>query len=123
MPAAWPVTVPQRFAADAEFGGPEDTSILTPFDKGPPASRRNTLASPERVSLTLAAITREEFAAFDAWFKTTLSGGSETFEMHDPTNGTIRVWRFAESRPPYSRQYAGGDRWHVSFSLWLYPAV
>lgn len=123
MPAAWPVTVPQRFAADAEFGGPEDTFLVTEFDKGRPARRRNTLASPERVSLTLAALTGAEVAAFRQWFDLTLSGGAEPFEMPDPATGGLRTFAFAESRPPFSQRFAGGDRWHLSFSLHRYPSV
>ena len=124
MPAAWPVTVPQRFdpAAYRETG-PRGAFIETPFDKGRPARRRGTLADVRVVELQLNAITVAEKAAFDLWFAKTLSGGAESFEMTHPVTGDLRTWSFANPDAPYSiRAMRPGDpRLIVTMTIGLHP--
>ena len=120
MPTAWPGTVPRRFRLGANYTGPENSVIETQFDKGRPQRRRNTLAAPSMVSLELVEITYEELAAFEAWFETTLSGGSLTFEMGHPITRVSREWAFP-SGTPYTYTQINHERVNVSLNLMLYP--
>ena len=118
MATAWPGTVPQRFALDGQFSGPENSFLVTNFDKGRPQRRRNTLGAPSSVSMELVAITRTELAAFETWYADTLSGGALTFEMTHPIRGDLREWAFAA---PYRITAVSADRFNVALSLTAYP--
>ena len=122
MPAAWPAAVPKRFASDMRFNAPQDTFIETPFDKGRPARRRNTLASPSAVSLRIPYMRKEHLALFEEWFATTLGGGALPFEMEHPLTGAIREWAFAAGNP-YEWGRVNNHTVSLSLSLVLYPAI
>lgn len=122
MPATWPAGVRRSFASDMRFGAPQDTFLVTPFDKGTPARRRNTLASPRSVSLRIPYLPRAELAVFEDWFEDVLGGGALAFEMPHPLTGAVRTWAF-EPGAPYETLRVNNRTVSLSLSLSLYPAI
>ena len=110
MPAAWPVTVPLRFAPGSRESGPMGSFIETPFDRGRPARRRDSLAGPRRMPVRLARVSETEIAIVEAWFEGVLSGGAESFEMPHPRTGAIRSFAFADPERPFEIEHIIG-RW------------
>ena len=122
MPATWPPELPVDFAADQRLSGPRDAFLETPFDKGRPARRRNTLASPQTLSARMPYLTLAQFAVFEGWFAGTLGGGALPFELKHPITGAIRTWAFASAASPYEVARVNNRTVSVSFVLDLYPA-
>lgn len=123
MPASWPVAVPLRFAPGSRETGPVGAFIETPFDKGRPARRRNSLATPRRMQVRLARVSEEEIAILDDWFEITLGGGAERFEMPHPRTGAVRTFGFMDADQPFQIDHIAGRWSSMTMDLWLYPAV
>ena len=121
MPASWPAGVRQRFSPDIQIDGPRDTVLETEFDKGRPARRRNTLASPQSAPLRIPALPSDEVAAFETWFTGVLGGGAEPFEMPHPFTGAVRTWAFT-GRPMYRVRFVAPSWFSLDLSLDLYPS-
>ena len=123
MPAAWPLSVPRVLPIGYSETGPQNAFLVTPFDKGRPARRRNTLAAPRMANVRLVRITHAQLAVFEAWFETTLSGAALSFEMTHPITGAVREWAFASSEEPYRVTRLSHEFVTVAFDLALYPAI
>ncbi len=92
--ASWP-TFPTDPLVSSYDRSPPDVVIRSQMDVGPDKLRRRTTANPVNYDMTFLA-TSAEVANMDAFYSSTLQGGSLTFDFTDPDTGTLysNKWRF-----------------------------
>ena len=118
--AAWPASVPFRYAPPFTIRGAEGAFLETRFDKGPAQRRRVTSANTGLVDVVLPALTPEEYGALDQWHDSVLGAGTFAFEMTNPLTGLLRVWSFAS---PISVSDVGPKWRRVEFALNLHTGL
>lgn len=117
-PALWPSTLPLR--ANPGMRG-QTTSGRFSFqpDEGYPIDRPRTSSSVQIFDMTLPPLTVTQFDAFDTFYRTTLSRGTDYFGWIHPRSLKIRRVKIV-SEP--TERHVGRDYWQPSFQL-LVPDV
>lgn len=97
--------------------------LVTPFEDGPPASRRRFLGAPGTMSGTVR-LTGADFLTFHTWGEGTLTDWTQPFSWRDPLDASLRTFQFAGE--PDCRLETVGDSadslrtvWTCSISLWV----
>jgi len=120
--ATWPGSLPDFEVGLKDVG--QDGTVRTPMDAGPVKTRRRFTATSRYLTGTIYLTDQTQRAALDAFFETTLGGGSLPFTKADPRDGTQQSLRFM--RPPeYEHRFGDGgsgtDQYRVSLSLEILP--
>lgn len=116
MPA-WPGNLqPYPLVADYEESAP-DTMLRTEMDAGPAKLRQRFTAAARPISGSVVMKTKSELNDLDAFFVTTLKGGTLAFDWQD-RNGVTRSYRFT-APPRYT--FLEPDRIKVSMKLEIMP--
>ena len=121
MPA-WPATLPQQISEEGYDEQLPRVSIRTPMDAGPAKARRVASSNSRFISANLK-MTFAQAEIFDAFFLTTLKGGSLAFTWTHPRTGNAidcRIVSDRESGPSYS-QPVSDESIIVSFTLEILP--
>ena len=117
MPTVWPVTLPQYLSTDGYSESPPELSVRTQMDAGPAKVRRRFTAGVRPVSGSVL-LTEAQIEILDAFYVTTLEGGSLTFDWLHPRTAASATFRFT-AVPKYSTQ--GGDLWRADLALEIMP--
>ncbi len=100
--AVWPLTLPQ---SPSGFGyqerAPHHGMTATP-DVGP-VKRRPRFTAGIRTMTCSIQLTAAEVAVLDAFYQTTLEGGTQSFDWVHPRTGAAVVFRYLEP-PDYQAQ-------------------
>lgn len=118
----WPGSLPafERGLKDVA----QDGVIRTPMDAGPVKRRRRFTAMSRYLRGTIYLTSAAQRNALDTFFDDTLQGGSLSFEMTDPKDGTQQIFAFI-SPPEYDHQYGednnGTEQYRVSLALERLP--
>jgi len=115
--AVWPVSLPSTMevGANEEF---VQGFIRSPVDKGPSKSRRRFTNSPRVLNGTMLFDATQR-AAFDTFYKTTISEGADEFDFTDPVDLSTVTARFVEA-PKFSMlagSASGVALYRVSLSI------
>lgn len=97
--AVWSTSLPQLQLMDGLSYAPSDQAIRTTMDTGPTKARRRFSVSVAEVQVPII-LTGTQLAAFDTYYQTTLSGGTDTFTWTDPSTGSTATYRFLD-RPAF----------------------
>lgn len=117
MPAAWPATLPQDVLIEGYAEAFPETRLRTPMDAGPAKMRRRFTAAvrPLKVSVPL---TRDQVAALDTFFTTTLEGGALAFTWTHPRTLAAVTLRFVSAPQPVPDS---GAWWRCALDLEVMP--
>lgn len=117
--AAWPGTIPTRHLLDGLVYAPSDQSIRTKPDTGPTKIRRRYTTGVAEYQVPVL-FEHAELLAFETFYVTTLSGGTDSFTMTDPALGGTATFVFLE-RPNFTplrpRSAPGGALWRAVLRL------
>ncbi len=116
MPDVWPATLPQDFLVGSFSESEPETSIQTEMDTGPRKSRQRFTAAEQPISGSMN-LTAAQKATLRTFYRTTLGGGSLSFEWQRPGEN-LENFRFAEP-PQYSA--LGADNYQVNLQLLILP--
>lgn len=98
--AVWPTSLPTRPDQSSYQETVPNTVIRTAMDAGPPKMRQRYTAGIRPFSMSFL-LTATQVATLDAFFVTTLSGGSLSFTWVHPRTNNAATFRFVEP-PQYS---------------------
>lgn len=112
----WPVTLPQNVDTDGYQEIIQDNRIRSDMDMGPPKMRPRFSAIVEQFTIVFV-FNRTEMSAFEAFYKTTTSFGTEAFQWTHPRTGATVMMRFVA---PYRVQSVDHNV-EVSFTLEVLP--
>lgn len=114
--STWPASLPQAPKLDNYKEVPADTVLRTQMDVGPEKTRRRTIAGEDEIRVVYEMDTTQ-LAAFETFRETTISGGSEVFELpHPRTGATINVRMENVEYSPMGPLY-----WNVAFTIKVQP--
>jgi hypothetical protein len=115
--AVWPASLPQAPNADGYAEHAPKTIIRTEMEAGPPKMRRRFTAGIRPFEMKIA-MTKSETQVLDAFFVTTLVGGSLAFDWIHPRTGAAASFRFVKP-PTYSAK--SDNAWDVALSVEVLP--
>ena len=69
-----------------------------------PVKTRPIQSIPMKQMVMTISITRENFAAFDTWFRVTLNWGSNFFFFNDPITGVSTRYRFFDTELEWQKR-------------------
>jgi hypothetical protein len=95
--AVWPGTLPQSLNLEGFESQLASNVVRTPMDVGPAKQRLRSTAAPQPLRGKII-FNIEEFALFEEFFISTLSGGALEFEWVHPITRQFCIMRFTE--PP-----------------------
>jgi hypothetical protein len=98
--AAWPGTIPTRHLLDGLVYAPSDQAIRTKPDTGPTYVRRRYSTGVAEYQIPVL-FSGTELTAFETFYVTTLSGGTDSFTMTDAALGGTATFVFLE-RPAFT---------------------
>jgi hypothetical protein len=111
MAQAWPAQL-QQCLSEQNFGIQKGSTVLrSDMDIGPQKVRRRFTKGVDTLTGSIY-LTAEEYEIFEAFYETTLAGGTLPFEFNHPITGVLTVFRF-NSEPTYAS--LGGGSFTVSF--------
>ena len=99
----WPNTLPTYPLIENFQEGVANTSIRTEMDQGPAKVRQRTTAAVSNLSLSYL-LNKSQITDLETFYKTTLKGGTLSFDFVHPRAGTTVSCRFIS--PP---QYGAGN--------------
>lgn len=117
--ATWPSQLQQRLNAQDFQIQSENTVISTDMDYGPAKKRKRYTDSVDKVTCSIN-LKFEDFDILNIFFKTTLAGGSLSFDFIHPITGDIVKARFVEP-PVYAPLGNGGSVLRVSMKWEFLP--
>lgn len=115
MAAVWPGTLPQYVLEAGYQETLEDQTVESQMDTGPAKVRRRFTNSVRRFQVTIQC-DEVQAADFEAFYLTTLAGGSLPFEWVHPRTRAIRTFRFKKP-PPQVTVVGGGTAIRYTFAL------
>jgi hypothetical protein len=120
MSAGWPPSLPQRFLLGTTDER-QPAVVRFQADAGPAKTRRLFANATRQVAWRLPPLTQAQRDTLDEFFITTLREGSLEFDHVDPSDGSVRQYRFL-SPPRYSSEVnASGRLWLVSAQFEILP--
>jgi|DEB0MinimDraft_6_1074348.scaffolds.fasta_scaffold02869_2 hypothetical protein len=111
MAESFPASLQQKFnqaGFQLTFG---DSAIETPNEVGPPKKRQRYTKEFDDLRGTIE-LERTDYADFETFFKTTLAGGTLTFNYDHPISGVTGEYQF-KGRPSITT--LGGTYFRISF--------
>ncbi|MEM1149332.1 MAG: hypothetical protein AAGI03_02080 [Pseudomonadota bacterium] len=90
----WPADLPFFDVGQLTLESPQNLSIKSDMDVGPPKVRRRSTAGVEPFSGAMRLITRAQFLVFRSFYNVDLQGGVLSFTHADPFDGVIKNFRF-----------------------------
>ena len=114
--AVWPVSLPALSVVNDYTEEIAERALRTEMDQGPAKVRRLTNAMPDKLKFT-QLLTKDQVATLDAFYKTTLVGGSTSFTDTHPRTGASVSLRF--TKPP-TYQFMGAI-WKAAVELEVLP--
>lgn len=105
MAIIWPTTLPQFVLEGGYQEALEDQTAETQMDAGPAKIRRRFTTSTRRFQVVVQ-MTPEQGVIFEAFYLTTLAGGTTPFDWVHPRTRAAKTFRFR--RPPPTIQVSGG---------------
>lgn len=116
--AAWPATLPNLTLPSAYQEAPQDQTVSSEMDAGPPFVRRRFSAATRRIQRTLL-MTDAQLATFEAFWDTDIAAGALPIQLDHPRTGDAVD---ALVRPATYQIAKQGDLyWAVSFTLEVLP--
>lgn len=119
--AIWPSPLPTIVGMNYTETAPADTFLVTRFEKGPSARRRNSSAGLRRATVEIPNLTTVQFQFFEQWFESVPGSGTLPFEMPRPGTGLLRTWAFSDPQAAYQASYVTWNRVRLTMALDLYP--
>jgi len=113
----WPTTLPTYPLLDNYVETVPETVIRTEMDQGPAKIRRKTTAGVRKLNVSYF-LNKEQVAALDEFYLTTLKGGALEFDFVHPRNSSDIVCRF--TAPPEYKA-ANGNYFEVNLELEILP--
>ncbi|MBK8909231.1 MAG: hypothetical protein IPM60_15525 [Rhodospirillales bacterium] len=114
----WPYSLPQRPLAQGFNEQARETAIRTQMEAGPPKVRRRFTAGIRTMGMQLR-LTADQVATLDAFYDTTVAGGTLPFDWVHPRTGVAATYRFVE--PPFYQPVARGRVWTGTLKLEVMP--
>lgn len=116
--AVWPASLPQNPLLAGFTESPPNLTIRTPMEAGPPKLRRRATAGVRPLPLQVA-LTKAQVATLDAFYLTTLAGGSLPFDWTHPR--TAAAATFAFTAPPSYTPLGSDLNYSVQLPLEVRP--
>ena len=91
---AWPASLPQSPLFDGLSYSPQDQSVSTTMQVGPPKRRRRYSSEVGNIAPLRFIITGVQLATFRTFWGTTMAGGSLTFTHTDPNDDSTATYQF-----------------------------
>ena len=91
---AWPASLPQSPLAGDLAYSPQDQSISTTMQVGPPKRRRRYSSEVGILPPLRFIVTGVQLATFRTFWGTTMAGGSGTFTFVDPNDDSTATYQF-----------------------------
>jgi hypothetical protein len=118
MPAnPWPPNISEAFTSDAFTETPQEVTIRTDMDTGPPKVRRRFINPVRTYECNIVLRDAAEYQSLRDFYYITCQGGTDTISMAHPITGAMLLFRFA-SAPVFT---ALGIAWRAAFRLELLP--
>jgi hypothetical protein len=118
MPAnPWPPGISEAFTSDAFQETPQEITIRTDMDTGPPKVRRRFTNPVLTYDCNIVLRDAAEYVELRDFYYIICKGGTDTIEMAHPITGDVMLFRFA-SPPQFS---ALGIAWRAAFKLEALP--
>ncbi|HMF29065.1 MAG TPA: hypothetical protein VKE42_09865 [Candidatus Cybelea sp.] len=118
MPAnPWPPGISEAFTSDAFSETPQEVTIRTEMDTGPPKVRRRFFNPVKTYECNIVLRNATEYATLRDFYYITCQGGTDTISMPHPITGDTKLFRFA-SPIAFS---ALGIAWRAAFKLECLP--
>lgn len=118
----WPVSLPQKPAANSWSGGPAANQVAFQPDVGDAITRRRGTAVHHVYQGRFTALTLTQLNAFVTFFESDLADGTLTFTWTDPIYGDSSTWRVDLSESPaYTVSEASHDTYDISLGLIRVP--
>jgi hypothetical protein len=119
MTNAWPGTLPQSLLLSGASLGVGDGLVESQPDIGPVMTRRRSSSVMRPLSGSMI-LSNAQMTIFEAFFYTTILGGSLPFTFPDPRTGATLLVKFTkQALPAYTPQ--GGDNYLLSINLLVLP--
>lgn len=118
MPQTWPASLPQSFSPGVQESA-QDGVLRTEMDAGPAFVRRRYSAVATMFQGAMI-LTTAQVATLEAFYRTTLAGGSDTINWDHPRTGGSAELRFV-SPPQYQAADAAKRYWRANLSLEILP--
>lgn len=115
--AVWPPSLPAFNQFDHFIEILADRTLRTTMEEGPDKTRALPNARTDRIQGT-KTFTTAETAILDTFYKTTLVGGSLSFDDTHPRTGNGVTFKFVG---PPSYPWLGGDLWNCNLELEILP--
>lgn len=115
--AVWPTTLPTRPDRSSYQEIVPNTVIRTAMDAGPPKMRQRYTAGIRGFDLSFM-MTKAQVATLDAFYITTLVGGSLSFTWVHPRTEAAATFRFVE---PPQYQAMSGSLYRVTAKMEILP--
>lgn len=108
MAVAWPSSLEQKVLVQG-FGLNLGNTVLTSENEvGLPKERRRFTKAADRLQTSIIA-TRSEVTTFLNFYKTTLAGGTLSFDFTDPITDVTNEYKFDTQNPPQITPYGAND--------------
>lgn len=108
----WPASLPQLPRPDDYEETLADNTVRSSVDVGPAKLRRRTTSNPDAFTLSYDMVS-SQVADLITFYRDTLVGGTQSFDMTHPRTGLLDKWRF--TGPPKIK--AQGEDWIVNVTL------
>ena len=116
--ADWPATLPAFVSKDSLDEAFPDMTIRTGMDVGPPKMRRRTTAAVRPIACS-QVLTAAQVADLDAFYSSTLAGGSLAFTWVHPRTRAAATLRF--TAPPRVSSRPNSNRYVAAYQLEVLP--
>ena len=117
----WPATLPQQYFLGVDIGD-DETRLVSPMDAGP-ASLRNRFTAFAQPLNTPIVLNGAQLATFNAFYRTTLNHGTDSFTWTNPVDDSSVSIRFKS--PPKWQSIRSGltttRLWRAVLSLEILP--
>jgi len=113
----WPPEISDAFTSDAFTETPQEITIRTEMDTGPPKVRRRFIHPVRTYHCEIVLRDADEYQILRDFYYITLAGGTDTILIPHPITDEETEFRFA-SAPKFS---ALGIAWRASFDLEALP--
>jgi hypothetical protein len=114
---AWPAGISQAFTSEAFNEVPQEVSVRTDMDTGPPKVRRRFVNPVRTYNCEIVLRDAAEYVVLRDFFYITCKGGTDTILMPHPITGVATVFRFATA----IQFNALGIAWRAAFKLEALP--
>jgi len=107
MATVWPVGLPQKPQKIGYQPEPDDITLRSEMESGPPKTRKTSSLAIDRIRMVFRLTTSTHKSTLDTFYETTLDYGNSTFQWDDPESGSTYNWQFAARPKPI--KFHGGE--------------